>query len=391
MSVNLMSKEQAYQLVTELHNQATGIQAIQPVDLSSFISVAQSTLAAGNDKIMGALSVVLTRTLYALRRYTGGEFDDLQWDDARWGGIIRKISFADTDPELDESYNLVDGSSIDKYVVKKPNVLETRYVGSDLWQFKYTIFEDQINEAFQSPEALGAWATSIMLHMANEDRQHTEDMARSLLANLIASKVDATLDVVHLLSEYNSAVGASPAYTAQTIKAPDVYPAFIKWCYARIASIGRLMTARSELFQMPITGKPIMRHTPYADQKFYVDADALEHIKSEVLSSTYNDNYLQLADTKSLAFFQNIQNPNEVQATPVYIDNTGATYVGSAQTVTDIFGVIFDRDCIGYNVIRDRIDITELNQAGLYRNVFMHKDIRYCMDLTEKAVVFLMD
>ena len=391
-----MSKEQAYQLVKELHDQATGVQTLQPTDLSSFISVAQSTLAAGNDKIMGALSVVLTRTLYAIRAYTGGEFDDLQWSDARWGGVIRKINFADTDPEADPSYVLTDGSSIDKYTIKKPNVLETRYVGSDLWMFKYTTFEDQINEAFQSPEALGEWATNIMLHMANESRQHTEDVARGLLANLIAAKYELDSNsvpnqVIHLLTEYNTATGASPAYTTTTIKQPDVYPAFIKWCYARIASVGRQFTARSQLFQQIITGKPIMRHTPYADQKLYVDADALEHIKAEVLSGTYNDNYLQLADTKAVAFFQSIDAPNSVSATPVYVDNTGATVTGSAQTVDDIFGVLFDRDCIGFNVIRDRIDITELNQAGLYRNVFMHKDIRYCMDITEKAVVFLMD
>ena len=390
MSVNLFSKEQSYQLVKELHDQATGVKVNTPVDLSSFISVAQATLVAGNDKIMNSLSVVLSKTLFALRRYTAGTFDDLQWSDERWGGIIRKINFADTDPEKDESYDLADGTSIDQYKIKKPNVLETRYVGSDIWQFKYTLFEDQINEAFTSPEALGAWASSIMLHMANESRQHTEDMARGLLCNLIATKNELGAGhVVHLLSEYNTATGLS--LTATTVKQPANYPAFIKWCYGRIASIGRMMTARSQLFQQVITGKPIMRHTDYADQKFYVDADALEHIKAEVLSGAYNDNYLKLADTKSLAFFQSIDEPTKVQATPVYVDATGKTVEGSAQVVDNIFGIIFDKDCIGYNVIRDRIDITELNKAGLYRNCFIHKDTRYCMDVTEKAVLLLMD
>ena len=153
-----------------------------------------------------------------------------------------------------------------------------------------------------------------------------------------------------------------------------------------------MFTERSQKFQQVITGKPIMRHTPVEDQKIYLDADMLSHIRSEVLSSTYNDSYLSLADTVGVNFWQNIDSPSAVNVKPVYIDATGAvTVAGSAQNVTDIAGVIFDRDCLGYNVKEDNLEYSPYNADGRYRNMFRHLNYQYCQDVTEKAVLLLVD
>lgn len=389
MSVNTMDVMQAYQLVKALHDQATGESALTPTDLSSFISVAQSTLAAGYDKVLGAISVVLTKSLIAVREYDQ-KFSGLEWSADRWGGITRKISFCDTDPEAENAFLLVDGQSIDQYKVKKPQVFETHYVGSLVWKGKYTIFEDQLNMAFSSPEELARFMSGLMVHFANERKQWLESMARGLVDNLIGAINERNGDnVIHLLTEYNTATGLS--LTSTTVKQPANYGPFIKWCYARIEQIGRMMAERSELFQRPITGKKIYRHTPLADQKFYVDADALGHIKAEVLSGTYNDSYLQLADTNAINFWQSIETPDSVSVTPVDVDATGAATVGTAQAVSNIFGLIFDRDALGYNVYLDTMEYSPYNADGRYRNLFNHVRIQYAQDTTEKAVLLLLD
>ena len=89
MSVNTMGIEQAYTLITELHKEATGRQAIQPVDLSSFISVAQSTLQAGYDTVLNAISQVISRTIVSVRPYERikGSADALH---RKWKNICRK-------------------------------------------------------------------------------------------------------------------------------------------------------------------------------------------------------------------------------------------------------------------------------------------------------------
>ena len=137
MAVNNMSiNEQAYTLLASLHQQATGEAGITPTDLSSFISVAQSTLLAGNDAILNALSVMVSDTIFSVRPYSR-KFAGLLYDTREYGGIIRKIQFEDVDPEASSVYALVDGASIDQYVVKKPKALQTNYVGSDEWASHY--------------------------------------------------------------------------------------------------------------------------------------------------------------------------------------------------------------------------------------------------------------
>lgn len=390
MSVNTMGIEQAYLLVKELHEQATGQKVLTAVDGSNFISVAQATLQAGTEPLLNAISTVLTKSLIAVRGYNS-KFGGLEYSADRWGGITRKINFADTDAVLNIEFALVDGASVDQYTIKKPNVLETRYVGSDTWQGKYTLFQDQLNTAFSGPEELASFFSGLMLHFDNEVEQWIENMGRFLVANLIGTlNVLGTGHVIHLLTEYNTATGLT--LTKTTVRQPANYPAFIKWCYARVEQISRMFTERSQLFQQVITGKPIMRHTPIEDQKIYLDADMLSHIRSEVLSSTYNDSYLSLADTVGVNFWQNIESPSAVNVKPVYIDATGAvTVAGSAQNVTDIAGVIFDRDCLGYNVKEDNLEYSPYNADGRYRNMFRHLNYQYCQDVTEKAVLLLVD
>ena len=390
MSVNTMGIEPAYLLVEELHEQATGQKVLTAVDGSNFISVAQATLQAGTEPLLNAISVVLTKSLIAVRGYNS-KFGGLEYSADRWGGITRKINFADTAATLNIEFALVNGASVDQYTIKKPDVLETRYVGSDTWQGKYTLFQDQLNTAFSGPEELASFFSGLMLHFDNEVEQWIENMGRFLVANLIGTlNVLGTGHVIHLLTEYNTATGLT--LTKTTVRQPANYPAFIKWCYARVEQISRMFTERSQLFQQVITGKPIMRHTPVEDQKIYLDADLLSHIRSEVLSSTYNDSYLSMADTVGVNFWQSINSPSAVNVKPVYVDATGATTVaGSAQNVTDIAGVIFDRDCLGYNIKEDNLEYSPYNADGRYRNMFRHLNYQYCQDVTEKAVLLLID
>lgn len=388
MSVNTMSIEQAYTLIASLHEQATGQKTTTPTDLSSFISVAQSTLQNGYDPVLQAISQVIGKTIVAVRDYNR-KFGGLEWTAEKWGAIIRKISFADTAAQSSPVFALADGQSVDKYQVKKPNVLETRYVGSAIWQGQYTIFVTQLAVAFSNPAEFASFMSGLMVHFSNEREQWFEELARSAVTNFIAGKVAADNGVVHLLTEYNADTGLS--LTATTVKQPANYPAFIKWVYARIARISREMTERSQLFQIAITGKPIMRHTAVEDQRFYLDADLMGHIEAEVLSSAYNDSFLKMPENERIGYWQAIDDPDTISVTPTYINASGAVVVGEATVVNNVVGLIFDRDAIGYNVYMDRLDTTELNQKGLYYNMFSNIRAQFQNDFTEKGVILLLD
>lgn len=391
MAVNSMTKEQAYSLITALHNQATGNTALAPTDLSSFISVAQATLAAGTEQTLNAISQVVGKTLIAVRPYDE-KFKGLEMTADVWGGIIRKINYADRGPESDPVHATVDGQPVDQYVVRKPSILETRYVGSDVWMGSYTIYEEQLKTAFTSPENFGSFMTGLMTHFLNERTQWFETLKRSMLANAIASIKDANLtdSRIHLLTEYNTATGLT--LTAQTVMQPANFPAFMKWAYARVSEVSRLMTERSQLFQQPITGYKIYRHTPVQDQRVYMDAAFLDQMDAMVLADTYHDNFLRYADVEAVSFWQSIDTPRSISVTPVYIDSSGAVTVASANvTESAVVGIIFDRDAMGYNVYNESLNASPFNAKGLYYNLFSHSDVQLQFDMTEKIAVFLLD
>lgn len=389
MAVNNMTIEQASTLLAAIHDQVTGETTLAPTNVSDFVSVAQATLLAGYDTVLGAITQVISKTLIAVRPYDR-KFKGLEVSNERWGGIVRKINFADRDPEQDDTYALVDGQAIDQFVVRTPDVLETRYVGSNVYQGHYTIFTKQLDVAFSGPEAFAAFMSGLMTHFSNEREQWLEDGSRMLLMNLITAKADAAQDVLHLLTEYNTATGLS--LTSTTVMQPSNYPAFVKWMYGRIANISGLMTERSKLFQLAITGKDIYRHTPLADQKVFINSQFLNEMTARVLADTYHDNFLRYSDVEAVNFWQAIDSPLDVSAKPVYIDANGDVKVASANVaVSDVIGVMFDRDCTGYNIYDNSLETSPYNAAGQYFNLFSHTRVQFQNDLTEKAVVLCLD
>ena len=390
MSVNTMSKQQAYQLINAIHQEATGQTAITPTDLSSFISVAQATLQSGYENTLNAITQVLQRTIIAVRPYDE-KFKGLQMSADSWGGIIRKINFADREAIQDPTHETVEGQAIDQYKVRKPKVIETRYVGSDVYMGSYTIYREQLKTAFENEANFGSFITGLMTHFANERKQWLENLKRSIVANTIAAKADIN-DAdsnVHLLTEYNALTGLS--LTSTTVMQPANYKPFMQWAYSRVSEISRLMSERSELFQQKLTGYPIMRHTDVRDQRVYMSAKFLDSMDAMVLADTYHDNFLRYADVEPVTYWQAIRNPLQVSATPVYIDAAGAVKVGEAQTLNNVIGVMFDRDAMGYNIYNDVIETSPYNAAGQYYNMFAHMDVQLQNDLTEKAVVLYLN
>lgn len=390
MSVNTMATEDVYALINALHSQATGKTSIAPTTPADFISMATSTLQAGTDSVYNALMQTIGRTIFSSRPYAA-KFGGIQADANRWGGITRKVSIADRDAAAEMAYHPTDGAAVDPWVIRKSNVLETRYYGTDVYQDWYTTFQDQLINAFQGPDQLGSFVALQAQEMSNKWEQYREELVRQNLSNFIAAKISLNNSVYHLLTEYNQLTQQSLT-AADVYKDPDMAP-FFRWVRARINQIARQMTERSTKFQVNITGKEISRHTPLDRQKMYLSADALDIIDAMVNTVTFHDEPLAYADVEAVSYWQAIDKPTSINTTPVYLDATTGAVATAAQAVseTDVFGVIFDEDAIVYN-LRDWIMTnTPLNARGLYWNTFLTVNIQLCQDLTEKGAVLLLD
>lgn len=403
MSVNTLNFEQVSTVLTSIVKQATGQTVLTPTDTGSFTSVAQVALRADRDSVMNAISNVLARTIFSIRPYSA-KMTGLMLDTFRWGAMMRKLSIADSDWADDPAYKWPalfdvtqtpptgDGQAIDPWTIKKPNVLQTNFYGASVYFDELTVFEDQLETAFQGPEQLGSFLSLLMTNLSNRLELSNEGIRRGLVANAIGAVVDEnnTDRVVHLLTEYNTATGQS--FTATSIYEPANFAPFMKWVYSRVAQISDLMTEMSTKFQTVITGKPVLRHTPQQDQRVYLYAPTRHDIDARVLADTFHDSYLRYADVESVNYWQSINTPDTINVTPAYTSTAGVLVTpGSAVSQGSIFGIMFDRDAMGMTLLDRRVLSTPLNTKGLYRNLHIHCKQRVVFDNTEKIVVLLLD
>lgn len=379
-------------LLNSICEQATGKASITPTNTAEFMSVATTALNAGYDALMGAISKVLSRTIFSTRAYSG-KFPSMQADSQRWGSIVRKLNIIDGDFDDDPSYELEDGVSVDMYKVNLPKPLELNFYGSNVFKKYYTILLDQLDEAFQGPDQFASFMGMVTQNNADIITQAKESVRRATVANLIGActQFGNTEQKIHCLTEYNSLTGLS--LTAQTVFQPANYRPFMQWLYARINTLSEMMTERSHLFHLNITGKEITRHSPKAMQNVYLYTPMKFQAIAMADADTFNANLVGFANNESVNYWQSIDTPDQIKVKPAYLDvsdGTVKTY-STGVNVSKVLGVVFDRDCMGTTTISERTLPTPVNANGKYYNLFHHFTERYWTDFTENHAVLYLD
>lgn len=392
MPVNNLTFNQLSTILNGIQSQVTGASAIAPVNTSEFVSVAQTVLKTGADPVMSAISQILGRTIFSVRPYSA-KFKGLLMDNQRWGGITRKINYVDKSFTEDSGFSLTDGQAVDQYIVNKPEVIQTNYYGSNIYQKSITIFRDQLDTAFSGVNEFGEFISGVMQNISDQIEQAHEDTGRMTIANLVGGIVAAQKanQIVHLLTEYNALTGKE--LTANTVYAPENYKPFMLWVYSRIAKASAMLTERSQLYHFNLAGKPIQRHSPVNRQRLYLYADARYQTEAQVLADTYHDNYLSFGETETVNYWQSIQSPAKIQVKPVYFKEADGSIVTATDNVTqdNIFAVIMDEEAAGMNIFNYELAATPYNARGRYTNMWWSFNERYFNDFTENAMVFLLD
>lgn len=402
---NTFTIEQASTVLNNIYEQVTGKQLTAVTGTSDFVSVAQSLLLTGRDPVLNALSQMWSRTIFAYRDYRSA-FNSLEMDIDRYGNAVRKLSPVSRAMQDDESflypvaYDAVnypanpygDGVSVDMWEISKQKVQQMNFYGTAVYQQRYTIFKDQFDNAFSSADEFGRFNAMMMTERNNEKEQYKEAVGRGIQLNFIGALIDEaqTDRVVHLLREYNRTTGQT--LTAQTVYQAANFVPFMRWVWARIKTLIRLMGNRSNRFQTVVNNEPVLRFTRPENMRVAILSQAYDQIETMVMSDTYHDDYLKGITFESVDFWQSIDTPDSINVTPVYTDAVGAVKTASAAvSQTGVFGILHDRDALGYSMVNSWSAVTPLNIDGGYWNESYHARIKTIQDNTEKAVVLLLD
>lgn len=399
---NDLSFDQLSTVLTAITNQATGLNNITPLDTGSFVSVAQIALKTGYDPLTTAISQVLSKTIFSVRPYTR-KFKGLNVSNQRYGNHVRKLLTIDKPFEDDDRFKLTDGESIDQYRVNKPKVLQTNFYGAEIYQKSLTIFKDQLDCAFSSPDEFASFISMIMQNASDMIEQAHEETARATINNLISgiytmegtvgdveAKANGGRRAINLLALYNQMNGS-------TLKVEDVFKAanfegFVKFAFSTINTIADLMTDRNTLFSSQLTNYTVIRHTPKDRMKFYLYTDLVNKINSEVYSTVFNPDFLKLVDFERVNFWQSALNPSEISSKPSVLKKDGTVVVaGTPTNISNVFGVLFDEEAAGYTTVNEWSQPSPFNARGGYYNQFWHFTDRYWNDFTENAVIFFIE
>lgn len=406
MSANAMNIEDVYAVLNAIHAQSTNAEAgVIAYDPSSFVSVANATLQTGTDIVYNALMNTIAKTVFSVRPYSR-QFGGLIVNNLKWGAIVRKIQFGDTDALADKAFSGLpaDGQSVDHYTINRGDTFETRYYGSAEYQDVMTVFRDQLITAFEGPEQLGSFISAKAQEINNKWVQWTEDLVRGMFVNAITAKKyyeSASVPTqyfhcVHLLSEFNSQTGQNPPLSFQKIMDSHAKP-FWEYVRARIRTIQRAFTARTNAYQVVPHQHNIIRHTPFRNQKVYLTSAYMDWMETAALAEAFNNDYLKYADYEGVTYWQNLDTPDTISATKfTYFDNSSNSWIISPTTtdpiVTEkILGMIFDEDFMTVNIKDTIIQNTPMNARGLYYNTWLTAHAQYCTDFTEKCCVLLLD
>ena len=390
---------------------------IQAIDSSSFVSVGETLMNQERTNVYSALSYVLGRTFTAVRPYKGKFYVVDEIDAGLYGQRVRKISYVEDgalsagafntdlnganlkDGAENTSAGTLDGGAASatgsQWEQHQKTPLEFFFGGSSVWQYGLTRYEDQLKGAFRDEASFISFIEGMMTEAYNDIETEKEAFRRITVLNHISGVLDMSADMpgsaVNLTAEYNARFGTSYT-TAQLLS--TYLDDFLKFFVSTVKITSDFMTNRSMKYHWNAAAglsKHLTRHTPKDRQKLVLYGPLMTEAQSWVYPALFNPEYLNIDNFESVDYWQNINDPMNIDWTPAIPDTSDPTEQTTGSEVeATIIGMLFDKDACVCNMQLDSALATELEARKRYRNIWWTFAKNAINDFTENAVVFYM-
>ena len=403
-----------YTLINAIAKEATGQEAaLQAQDTSSFVSVGETILRTGTENTLNAISVVLGRTLMAVRPYEAKLRIINALNSGLYTNRMRKISFYSREAQASGAFNTNlytnhamgydngsnSGNSLPTmWEQNQPVPLELNFGGRSVWDESTTVYEDQLQAAFRDEANFSAFMSGIMTEKGNDIESAKEAFNRATLLNFIGGIYDmdaavSTGSAIDLAAGFNAKYGTS--YTrAQLLY--NYRTEFLEYFVSTVKYISDTLTNRSLKYHWSPaktiggTSYALLRHTPKDRQRMILLSKAIYDAESTVLPAIFNPQYLNIENYEKVDFWQNENLPEQVSITPAIPDVSDPTEqtVGDPVVFDYLVGVLYDADAIMVDYQLDSAYSTPIEARKRYRNVWWHFARNAINDFTENAVLF---
>lgn len=411
-------------IVQAMVEEMTGQTAtIATVTSSNFVSVGESILRSGTENTLNTLSLVLGRTFMAVRPYKAKLAIINALNSGLYANRVRKISFYSRPAQNSGAFNTVDGANQTLYTnhamgydngsnggaslptmweQNAPVSMEFNFGGRSVWDDSTTVYEDQLQVAFRSPEDFASFVNGIMVEKGNDIESQKEAFNRMTLLNYMAGIYDLNSvngAAIDLTAAYNTDRGLSPAVTtAQILGTPAILEDFIKFFVEQIKVYSNLLEHRSVKFHWSpaktIGGVTyeLLRHTPKAKQKLILYKPFIIKAETTVMPTIFNPEYLKLENYEGVDYWQNENVPMAIDVTPAIPDTSDPTaqIAGANVALDNVLGILYDEDAMMVDYQLDSSYSTPVEARKRYRNIWWHFAKNAINDFTENGILFYM-
>ena len=412
-----------YALINAMADEMFGANAsVTAIDESTFASVGESILAAGTENVINTLSLVASRDLVAIRPYKAkfALIDAL--DSGMFSNRIRKISYYakyatptgasntqlfvenlgegfDNGVHYDSSTPPVQMSTESMWLQSAPVTWQAWFGGAIEWQYPYTLYENQLKQAFRSGAEWADFLNGFMVSCANDIETEKEAFSRMVVLNAIAGTIDMGADMPsssrNMTTIFNATYGTS--YATQVILEQH-FEELLACLVSQVKTDSDMLENRSILYHWSpaktVNGVSYVlpRITKKADQKMMMISKFWNDAEARVLPAIFNDRYLKLENFEKVDYWQNINEPYKISVTPAIPDVNDPTQqiAGSAVALDVVLGCLFDRDAMMVDFHLEDVASSPLEARKHYRTIWNTINKNPLNDFTENMIVYYM-
>lgn len=382
-----------YAIVNDLNKMMTGKDEVAVIDTHSFVDFGNSVLSSSDatEMFLNAYLLRIAQTYDTFRPYTG-KLKDLVLNGSEWGAIVQKIDAEVPDFVADDTYELVDGQSIDQYKVRKPTGRQKLFIKRSTYKNYMTTSKKLLKGAFLSEQAFANWARMTAGKMRNKIEFALEGLCRMAMANYIANAKESQF--VHLLTDYNTEKALVTPLTAQQALLDEGFMAYA-------AGTMELGSKRLRDLSISYNAEGAERHTPAGEQRFCVFDLFQSRLQHVVQFQAYHKDLVSLGEFIEVPYWQGEYEIVEIEGEEVRVDARDKIVVKIedpedptktvTKTVSKIMGFIFDRYALGAHRSEEETLTTPINASGRYFNTFHFAEQLWFTDLSENGLIYCLD
>lgn len=382
-----METAQIYGIVNSLNSQAFGETAVTVTDTGSFVSIGDSIISSSTntEPWLNALGQMIYTDIVEGRAYRSPYAKFIKGS-IEWGSIIRKLSVEMPDASAEQSIPLVNGTSVDQWVINNPEVTQNLFVTRTPYKFWVTIQRHWLVEAFRSASDMEAFIASIFMKVGNKMEVSIENLTKGAMNNMAGTVSELQPNqVINLVSIYN----ALATKTLATGPAAMFDADFLRWSTGFIRQLARNLTNMSVLYN--VRGKE--RFTPFENQNLVLLNNYVTQLETVALYSAFSQDELRLVDNTVVPYWQgsgitNATGLNDFASTSTINVTTNS---GTNHEIENVIGMMFDDNALGAYRKREAVATTDLNANGLYYNTFWHENQMYFNALDENYLLLTLN